>query len=332
MSGRIRGLFTPLALMLAGWMPFSQQGRAAEQGWPADVSENSFALPSQAGNFHYYSLNTRQHQPIVSALIVLHGHPRDVGNTLAAAAEAAQGVPAASNTAIVAPLFQVAASRDSRCRSSGLPAASAGDALWSCRSWLGGEPDSQQRITAFAAMDNLLLTLKQRWPALRNVTVAGFSAGGQFVQHYIGFAHPPEGVALRFVAGDPGSWLYFDQRKVTGCPNASRWKYGVEDLPGWLNETAAAARQRYRLADVHYLEGADDRGKGPGRYWKILDKSCAAMAQGEFRLDRGLNYQQYEREVLKPVTPHKLTVVPGCAHDVRCVFPSKEGRQALFTP
>lgn len=329
-SSRRNGLVASLALMLAWSMPFSQPVRADEQRWPANVSESSFALPARAGNFHYFSLYTQQHQPVVSVLIILHGHPRDVGNTLAAAAEAAMGTSASSNTAIIAPLFQVATGQDSRCRSSGLPAAMAGDALWSCSSWLAGSLDSQQRITAFGVMDSLLLSLKQRWPTLHRVTIAGFSAGGQFVQHYIAFAHPPEGVQLRFVVGDPGSWLYFDSRQVADCPNANKWKYGLDDLPAWLNETALSARQRYVLADVQYLEGAEDKGKGPGRYWKILDKSCAAMAQGEYRLDRGLNYEKYDRDVLRPPRAHKLTVVPDCAHDVRCVFTSKEGRQALF--
>lgn len=320
-----------LMVLLACWMPVIPQASAAKQIWPARAYEHTFALPANAGNFHYYSL-TPASSNISRVLIVLHGHPRDVGNTLTAASQAAAASPDTKDIAIVAPLFQVSTADASHCWSSGLPAALPEDALWNCHSWLDGGKDSADKISAFSALDALIGHLKQRWPAIREVTVAGFSAGGQFVQHYIAFSHAPAGVTLRYVVADPGSWLYFDPLVAKACPAANDYKYGISNLPAWLAENATEARERYRSALVRYLEGGDDHGKGKGRYWRILDKSCAAMAQGEFRLDRGENYAKYDRKVLKPASPHTLTVVAGCAHDVRCVFPSAEGRQALFKP
>ncbi|WP_265259953.1 hypothetical protein [Serratia marcescens] len=136
--------------------------------------------------------------------------------------------------------------------------------------------DNGGKTGSFNAMDNLLADLKRRWPSLQSITVAGFSAGAQFVQHYVGFAQPPSGVRLRYVVADPGSWLYFDRLRplpaswgscgsektcrfrwqtldAGRCPQANRWKFGLEALPAHLQRAADAARRRYAAADITYL-------------------------------------------------------------------------------
>lgn len=331
-------------LAVACWMAFLQQAvaalplkadtanqldRPAGRQWPEGIEQQTLALPQQAGLFHYFEIKAGSYN-VTSAAIVVHGYPRDVGNTLSAALAAAKGNPAAPHLLIVAPLFQVSTAQARHCHSPGLPAPLPGDAAWRCNSWLTGGLDERKRLSAFAALDAVMKEMKQRWPGLQLITVAGFSAGGQFVQHYIPFAHPPEAVALRYVVADPGSWLYFDTLPALGCPAINRWKYGLSDLPGWLAANGASARENYRTAKITYLEGADDTGKGAGSYWRILDNSCAASRQGRFRLDRGINYARYDKQVLKPDTPHELLIAAGCRHDVRCVFTSPEGRQVLF--
>lgn len=122
-----------------------------------------------------------------TALVVIHGHPRDAGKTLAAALKAAQLAAKTDGTLLVAPLFPVSDAQATRCHSPGVPSAQPGDALWSCRSWIEGGLDHQGNTTSFAALDRLIVELKVKWPKLQSVTVAGFSAGAQFVQHYVGF-------------------------------------------------------------------------------------------------------------------------------------------------
>jgi len=308
---------------------FSQ---AAAADWPAGVKEHTFILSDAAGNFHYFIATSHVTKSTTSVLIVLHGYPRDVSATLNAALQAEHDNPAARRVPIIAPLFQVSIAQSSHCDSPDLPAALPADTLWNCHSWLDGGLDSRGKLSAFQAIDQLIAHLKQRWPALRQITLAGFSAGGQFVQHYVAFARPPESVRLRYVIGDPGSWLYFDRRQeTTDCPSINDWKYGLDSVPAWLTHQVAGARDRYRAADISYIEGGDDHGKGWGAYYRILDKSCAADSQGRYRLDRGIRYAQYDREVLKPLKPHLLRVVDGCRHDVRCVFSSSAGKQVLFT-
>jgi hypothetical protein len=108
-------------------------------------------------------------------------------------------------------VFQVDGARAAKCQTAGVPSAASGDLLWTCGFWLRGDQATNAGITSFAALDGLLRELVRQWPGLRTITVSGFSAGAQVVQHYIGFAaSAPAGVTLRYVVADPGSWLHFD--------------------------------------------------------------------------------------------------------------------------
>ena len=326
---------------------------AADNSLEGIVDAYQLKLDDSAGNLPYYVVTSHGRTPH-SALVVLHGYPRDAGKTLAAALKAAQQADKTDDTLLVAPLYPVPTAQARRCHSPGVPAAQPGEALWSCSSWIEGGLDLQSKVSSFAALDQLIAELKIKWPQLRQVTVAGFSAGAQFVQHYVGFAEPPTGVSLRYVVSDPGSWLYFDRFRpqpvvdwrscsqekgcdftwtemtADSCPNLNRWKYGIENIPGFHGQTRETVRQRYTAADITYIEGEKDTGRAPGTFYKILDKSCAAQAQGPYRLQRGIAYAAYDRRFIAPRAERQLLIVPGCAHDVSCIFPSTVARRALF--
>ena len=330
----------------------------------------SFDLPGGSGRMHYSASQApgelAQGAAPESALIALHGHPRDANLTFNAATKAAQAAARDKDTLIISPLFQVTAAQAKRCSTKGVPATAEGDAVWTCGSWLAGKTsEGSKPISAFAALDALLADVKRQWPSIRSVTLAGFSAGGQMLQRSVGFAaDPPAGVTLRYVIADPGTWLYFDAPRPTpvidqqavdwtrcnpssiasgactfqfsppqtaqACPAFNAWKYGTQSLPTYLNQSATQARERYRSAQIEYLEGAKDSDAGDGTHYASLDKSCAANLQGPFRLQRGLAYMAYEQAVLRPATARQMTVIPDCAHNVACVFPSPAARSALF--
>jgi hypothetical protein len=296
----------------------------------------AFTPSGSTGNMHFYASQVPGAGGPTSALVALHGHPRDADKTFNAALAAVQRGGAAASHVVVAPVFQVRAADADKCPATGVPAAQDGDALWTCASWMaGGAARNADGLTSFAALDALVLALHQQWPSVQTITIAGFSAGAQMVQHYIGFAAvPPAGIRLRYVVADPGTWLYFDPvwpaATVAACPEVQRWKYGTEGLPAQLGRSAAEARAHYAQADIHYLEGALDSSDAPGTFYKIMDKSCAAMAQGPYRLQRGLAYAAYDRSLLAPAKQRSVTTVPGCAHDVACVFPAAEARAALL--
>ena len=304
-----------------------------------------------------------------SALIAVHGHSRDANKSFNAALLAVKQAGANNQVLVVAPLYQINIAEAGKCQTAGVPVAQAGDLLWTCNSWFSGGAATHatgQSISSFAAMDALFIELKQHWPSLKTITLSGFSAGAQMVQRYISFAAlPPQGVALRFVVAAPGTWLYFDPvrpqllragtaadwTQCSGgtnnlgdctldfkpvedsvCPGSNRWKYGMQDMPRQLlsGTDLPALRSRYAQADVSYLEGAGDTGEARGTAYNILDKSCAAQAQGPYRLQRGLAYAEYDRQTLAPAKKREVIVVPGCAHDVACVFPSAAARATLL--
>lgn len=298
-------------------------------------------LPDGAGALHYYASRPAGDAGVHEVLLVMHGHPRDAGRSFAAGVQAARRAGRLQDTLVVAPLYQVEDAR--HCSSPGEPSAQPGDALWTCGSWLAGEPSlGAHPISAFAALDALVVELVRQFPTVRNVTLAGFSAGAQMLQHSVGFAAgPPAGVGVRYVIADPGSWLYFDPVRpvaqgsgfvmavpTAACAGYNAWKYGTEALPDWLPGGAAQARARYAAARIDYLEGGLDSSASQGAAYTALDTSCGAMLQGPFRLQRGLGFQAYEREVLK--VQRRMLAVPGCGHRVECVLPSVEGRAVLF--
>ena len=270
-----------------------------------------------------------------SILIGVQGYVRDANRTWDAAAKAVADAGHADDTLVVAPIFAVAAPEAQRCQYHGVPEAAPGDALWHCGNWSGGAPaGNDPRVTSFTAMDTLIAALAREFPTARRITVAGFSAGGQYVQRYAAFAAPPPaGVHLRFVVADPSSFLYFDPERpqpgIAACPSYNRWKFGTEALPPFLGRSAAAARATYADADLSYLEGSLDRDAGPGTAYRNLARNCAAELQGPFRLQRGLAYAAYDKAKLAHGA-HPLTIVPGCAHSVSCVFPAPAARAALF--
>jgi len=265
------------------------------------------------GSLHYYASQPANDQAR-SALIVVHGYPHDAQRTFDA------GTSANPQAVVIAPLFQ--ADNPDKCQDSDEPRAQPGDLQWTCGGWAQGDPAVSGQVTSFQAMDALIAEVRRQWPAVNSITVAGFSAGAQMVQHYIGFAAPQPG--LRFVVADPGSWLYFTAARpypTNDCPSLNQWKYGTENLPAWLPKDAQAARRQYAAADVHYLAGTLDTGTGKGTAYKVLDKSCAAMAQGPYRYERAQAFTQAEGA--------RLIEVPGCGHDVQCVFGSVQARAVL---
>lgn len=339
----------------------AEHEQRAEPTYTLDSADaHTLDLGGPTGQLQYYVAKRASTQPApTQALIVMLGYPRDVARVLVAGEKAVAQAGREDSTLVVAPLFQVDSVNAKRCTFRGTPAAGANDALWNCGTWLAGEPAQNASVTSFQAMDKLLAALKQQWPSLQQVTIAGFSAGAQFTQHYIGFAHPPADLPVRYVVSDPGTWLYFDDLRpnppaglsndqllscvqggpcelgwqpadIADCNSMNKWKYGVWFPPKALQGDVGQARDKYAQADISYIVAADDEGMGPGVAARVLDRSCAAEAQGTYRLQRELMFVDYDRKYVSKTKPRPLTVVPDCKHSMTCVFTSPAGNKALF--
>ena len=98
-----------------------------------------------------------------------------------------------------------------------------GELAFSCNGWKDGEPALGSPIDSFTAMDRLLAALddKARFPALKEIVVAGHSAGGQYVQRYAAGnrIEPTLSAPVRYLVANPSSYLYLEPNRPTGSGN-----------------------------------------------------------------------------------------------------------------
>lgn len=346
-----------------GAAPRGGAGRGSPAAAPCARSERACRarFDVASGRIPYYRSHSLEelHPEILNLIVIVHGAQRHAGRNFATVAGLAAGRDPI-HTAVLAPHFQTA--RHRRCFGArDTPARR--DLYWSCNEWKDGlAAMNDAQASSFRCLDALIAAAKAVFPRLQTVTVAGHSAGGQFVQRYAAGSKEPDrtpGIETRYVVANPSSYMYLDARRLkrdarcddadhcplddgsfeapyynrTGCPNYDVFKYGLRGRSGYLAEmTDSELRSRYVARRVVYLLGEADSGPTTEALYGELDRSCAAVAQGprgaSFRLQRGLVYHQYVTRLFR--APHRLRVVPGCGHDEACVFSSDAGVDELF--
>ena len=157
------------------------------------------------------------------------------------------------------------------------------------------------------------------------------------IQRYIILADdPPEGVPVRSVIANPGSYAYFSPDRLIqppdNCTTYNDWKYGFNNYTltyhADLFSTDASCddmRIRYLTRPLHYLLGTADLSAD--------DQSCGAKVQGAGHLERGILFWKYITEAYPGPwidTIQRLDFVPGVPHDKGLMWKSKEGQAALF--
>ncbi|MBJ9963453.1 alpha/beta hydrolase [Burkholderia seminalis] len=273
---------------------------------------------------------------VVRVFIVIHGTLRNADTYYASGRQVVEKAGAAgSGTMVVAPQFLTRA--DTRAFS--LPASTL---AWTQEGWKGGEPAREPGpVSSFAALDALLAHFADRslYPSLTTVVVIGHSAGAQLLQRYAVAGHEGDalargGIAVRYVVANPSSYLYFDDERpnadaIAGgaCPRATQWKYGLKSAPPYVaSQDGRELETRYVARDVVYLLGQADTNP----YTHFIDRSCAAMAQGPYRLARGLAYFDYLKKRHPDDLAQHVVEVPGVGHDGLGMFTSACGLAVLF--
>jgi pimeloyl-ACP methyl ester carboxylesterase len=282
-----------------------------------------------------YATADPDHPPpgITRVVLVLHGLGRDADfyfRTAEAARDAAGS--AGTSTLMIAP--QVLADEDVAAHH--LPP----EFLhWTWDRWAGGDAaNGPTPVSLFDAYDALLsrFTDHQRFPGLRNVVIAGHSAGGQIAQRYTVVGNGPDtlqraGIAVRFIIANPSSYIWFSpERPLAGggfgippqaasCPHYADWRYGLTGtLPPYVTGTPVALEARYIARDVVYLLGTSDIDPNQSD----LDKSCAGETQGPTRYARGHAYFAYLQAREGATLHHREYDVPGVAHSGRGMLTS----------
>ncbi|VWB38522.1 alpha/beta fold hydrolase [Burkholderia metallica] len=268
--------------------------------------------------------------------VVIHGTLRNADAYYASGLEVVEKAGSAGKgTMVVAPQFLTRA--DTRAFS--LPAQTL---AWTQEGWKGGDAARQPApISSFTALDALLAHFADRslYPALSSVVVIGHSAGAQLLQRYAVAGHEGDalvraGIAVRYVVANPSSYLYFDDERpnadaIAGgtCPRATQWKYGLKSAPPYVaSQDVRDLEARYVARHVVYLLGQTDTNP----YTHFIDRSCAAMAQGPYRLARGLAYFDYLKKRHPADLAQRVVEVPGVGHDELGMFTSACGLAVLF--
>lgn len=176
---------------------------------------------------------------------------------------------------------------DGRAHWNDLRDASDGDRYDPSDDWRGGGDADGTSVSSFDAIDRILDALSDRakYPNLKRVTLAGFSAGGQFAWRYAavgrGILRPD--IRLDFAPMAPSSVLRLE--------SDVRWLYGLKDRPRYAaGLTEAQIYTNLCSRRVWFGCGDLDVKKRPQT---SLDGTPEARAQGENRYDRFLRFRDY---------------------------------------
>ena len=300
------------------------------------VGPQSFSVsaPAGSGEVRYFGTASLDGDPRAErAIVVVHGLLRNADVYESGAEDALRAAGTLGNrTILITPQFLA----DFDIAPHHLPPQTLG---WNWERWMGGEPAvTPVPLSTFDVFDAMIARLsdRARFPHVREILVAGHSAGGQVVQRYAVAGHPQSSVPIRYVVSNPSSYLYFsnDRPRADGtfapytgsaCPNFDRWKYGLENLPPYVLGTAGL-EERYIKRRVTYLLGLLD--VDPNH--PVLDKSCSGELEGAYRLIRGRNYVRYLKLRHPEGTNHDEVDVPGVDHDGNAMFASPCGVAVLF--
>jgi pimeloyl-ACP methyl ester carboxylesterase len=309
---------------------------------------------------HYYSshgdlTNMKNGTAIRMVLFIIHGAGRNADDYFCAASASVelQGVYALDSVLIVAPHFPITDDREI--------CATAGAACWeedgSGGPWRYGADAiaslSATNFSSFAVLDQFIDILLNRsaFASVERITIAGHSAGGQFVQRWSLLtrmwddrfhgvvANPSSYAFLTPLRSIHGKW----QLPSTRCNQYNQWEWGVAVggnytvpyVDGVLHRLDLSTLiHRFGKRSMYYMVGSQDVCTVPGnsKGWCSshgLESTCMDRMQGRNRWERNSRYMDSLRLVGVGET-HNRIVVPGVGHDHSLMFNSKQGIAAIY--
>ena len=171
--------------------------------------------------------------------------------------------------------------------------------------WRGGGDAVGTALSSFDVVDRIIGTLcdKTRYPAMKRIVLAGFSAGGQFVGRYAAVGRCPlrDGIDMGFAVIAPSTELRLE-------PETS-WHYGLMNRPRY------SAALTYEAIYANLTSRRVWRGCGTKDVKRgSLDVAPLALRQGGNRYERYLNFKEYIKGF--PDWAAKVTFhdIPGIGH------------------
>ncbi len=265
---------------------------------------------------------------VTRAMVIVHGVLRDADYYYDTGVIAANAAHALSDTLVIAPQFVEKTDLAGH-------AVSPQTLYWNSQ-WPGGsDAIAPAPISTYDVFDAIVARLSDpaRFPKLREIVIAGHSAGGQIVQRYavVGKAPQLDGgrIPVRLIVSNPSSYFYFTDWRPYPQPNCAdfnEWRYGPRGAPRYVTGNAAELETRYVRRDVVYLMGTADVNPKE----EDLDRSCGGEAQGAYRFARAKQYIAYIGRRHSEGTAQRYAFVKGLPHDNRRMFTSACGLAAIF--
>ena len=276
------------------------------------------------------------------AIISLHGDGRNADEHFNIITQAAANAGLEDSTVLLAPIYPF---------QEDIEQYNLGDDIlyWPDIDWNAGDLSRNTqsnprpfRISSFSTMDTIYHRLVANNPSLKRIVLTGHSAGSQMVVRYAAGGRAQEalndlGVELVYVPTNTPSFLYYDDNRVlnqgadvfefgpTDCGSASQYKYGLDNLNQYMEETGETAiKENYSLAGVTYLVGQYDFGG--------QTNTCARMVQGNSRLIRTHVYFSYVGFFYGDsiYNKHRMAEIPEAYHEFDQIVFTDCGMNALF--
>lgn len=310
----------------------------------AECAERLYQDAQHIVFYRSHSLQIGTHAGVSRAMIMVHGAARNGDSYYGVALASAAAAGRLGDTVLVAPHFRANASG---CKDQVEPA----EYAWTCEDWkIGNEAANAtgKAATSFDFIDGFvrLLNNRERFPNLKEIVIAGHSAGGQFVQRYAAMTSAESRLPVRYFVANPSSYMYLNEKRISrqgtcdtegnckgrfgpywdrgNCTTYNRYKHGLDELTGYA--AGVGAKQivaQYPTRNVTYLVGALDVNQDSD-----LESTCNAQAQGFHRKERGLIFWNYMRREFQ--AEHKISVVNGCGHSATCMYASPAVLPLLF--
>ena len=210
--------------------------------------------------------------------------------------------------------------------------------------WTGGDLSGSTNqnprpysLSSFSVIDSMIQSLITNYNNLEDLVLIGNSAGGQFVNRYLGGTTLNGQGKVRYVVCAPSHYLYFNEKRSLnnfetpivwgepeGCSEYNNYRYGLENLNDYMSQSSLdSIRSRYFRKKVDYLVGELDYG---GTTY------CESSVQGQTRVQRALVYYQHLLDFFSQsiTSNHKISLISGVSHSANGLFNSNCGLYSIF--
>ncbi len=319
-----------------------------------EVSSTSFTFQvnNTALKLNHFSSPAvdQKNKKIKRLVIVVHGTNRNPYTYHKNMRIAAEKAGASENTLIISPGFIM-----ERDLNENKDLLTDDHIFWTNSGWKQGDASvntskqniRSQQMSSFEVMDSIIWQVLNsgNFPNIKHIVVSGNSAGGQYLNRYIGgnLIHETVkkkfGIEMKYLVAAPSSYTYFSEERPvigqlgkyfipadTSCGRSfNKYRHGMDSLNAYMNITGPEKiKAQYGKRKVSYFVGAQDNDPAVSD----LDKSCAAMLMGRERSERAQLYVEYLYHYFGKRS--SLTIVDGSGHDHAKMFASENGMKWLF--